>query len=71
MGGMNHQRKRESARVGANVPEPAWGEADCENESVGGDFGQQGVLLLLGYNPRRWKKVWGMEADNSKENTSH
>lgn len=52
---MNHQRKRESERVGVNVPEPAWGEADCENESVGGDFGQQGVLLLLADNPGRWK----------------
>lgn len=53
---MNHQRKRESERVGADVPEPAWGEADCENESVGGDFGHKGCSCFWRITPEDGRK---------------
>lgn len=34
-------------------------------------LGSKWMLLFLSNNPRRWKEVWGMEADNAKENTGH
>lgn len=34
-------------------------------------LGSKWVLLFLSDNLRRWKEVWGMEADNAKENTGH
>lgn len=59
--------------MGADVPEPAWGggRRTVRTSLWVKTLGSKWVLLFLSDNLRRWKEVWGMEADNAKENTGH